>query len=417
MQNQICVIIGASHGGVNLAFSLRREGWEGRILLIDADPSLPYHRPPLSKTFLTSGEEVEKFSLKPVEAYQKEKIDLLLGQVVLKIDKQLKQITLDNSEIISYDKLILATGARALIPSIKGINTASNVFPLRTAKDVINIKSAINRAKNKKVVVIGGGYIGLEIAASLRKLEAEVTLLERDNRILSRVTSPELSTFFDGLHKSKGVHIHTSDEVVEIEQAQDENVIICKDGNRYFADVIIIGVGIVLNTELAEAAGLCINNGIVVNEYCQTSDEHIWAIGDCTNHFSPHYQRNIRLESVQNAVDQAKVTAKAINGKKEVYNAIPWFWSDQYDIKLQMVGLSDGYSEVLLRNESINKFSLWYFKGNELLAVHAINNAKAYVLGTKAIKEHSSINKEKLVNSEFEIKEAITSAGTQSMVS
>lgn len=405
-EDQICVVIGASHAGVHLAFALRNEGWLGRIILYDNDPELPYHRPPLSKAYLTSDGGIEKFHLKPAESYEKERIELRLGKTVASINRSEKCIRLNDDTIQSYDKLVLATGARPLIPPIKGIENAKNIFPLRTAHDVNNIRSFLQNCEKKQVVVIGGGYIGLEIAASLKKLDAQVTILEREERILARVTAPEMSAFFQNLHTQHGVNVFTNKNVASIEVVNGLNKVHCTDGSVFEAEMIIVGVGIRVNTELAQAIGLTIENGIKVDAAARTSDENIFAIGDCTAHFNPHYGRFVRLESVQNAVDQAKIAAAAICEKSPIYNTIPWFWSDQYDIKLQMVGLSTGYDHIILRKEEGEgeKFSIWYFQGDELLAVDGVNNAKAYVLGTKFIKDRAKINKENLVNATMPLK-------------
>lgn len=405
-ENKICVIVGASHGGVTAAFALRKEGWSGQIILYDADPELPYHRPPLSKAFLTSEGGIENYSLKPAHSYEKDKIELRLGVRVASIDREAKTIFLENGSSQKYGNLILATGARPLMPPIPGLATAQNTFPLRTAQNVENIRRTLERSATKKVVIIGGGYIGLEIAASLKKLGAGVTVLERETRLLARVTAPEMSVFFRELHERRGVVIHTAKNVISIENQSEKSNIHCSDGSIYEAELLIIGVGITLNDELAGATNMTVTNGIRVSKTTQTSDEAIYAIGDVTNYFSPHYQRFVRLESVQNAVDQAKVAAANICGKETVYDAIPWFWSDQFDVKLQMVGLSAGYDEVAIRTEEGDglKISAWYFKGDELVAVDAVNNAKAYVLGTKFIKDNTAINKANLVDAALLLK-------------
>lgn len=403
---RVCVVIGASHAGVNFAFALRKEGWEGQIILYDGDPNLPYHRPPLSKAYLTTDDEIEKHSLKSPLSYEKENITLRLGILVSSINKAERLVTLIDGTTQVYDKLVIATGARPIIPPIPGIDTATKLFPLRTAKDVNDIRSAMQTETNKKVVIIGGGYIGLEIAASMKKLGASVTVLEREERVLARVTAPEMSTFFQELHAKNGVDVLTSKNVVSIETSNGLNTITCQDGSKYEAAVIVVGVGIRVNLELAKEIGLEIENGIKVAATTQTSDPNIYAIGDCSYHHNPHYHRFVRLECVQNAVDQAKVAAADICGKNPTYDTIPWFWSDQYDVKLQMVGLSDGYDELIIREEEgeATKFSAWYFKGDQLLAVDGVNNAKAYVIGTKFIKESVKVDKAKLADPTIEFK-------------
>lgn len=405
---RICVVLGASHAGVNFAFSLRREGWDGEILLFDSDPELPYHRPPLSKTYLTNGDTIEKNLLKPEESYKKEGITLRLGTTVSTINKEAHTIILEDGDVQPYDKLVIATGARPIIPPIPGIDTSKNVFPIRTAKDIADIRSALDQSKDKRIVIVGGGYIGLEAAASLKKAGADVTVLEREERVLARVTAPEMSNFFKELHTENEVPILTAKDVKAIETQRGYNEVLCTDGSRYIADILILGCGIRVNQELAKEAGLGIENGIRVNSMARTNDKDIYAIGDCTFHYNPHYDRFIRLECVQNAVDQAKVAAAAICGKEPIYDTIPWFWSDQYDVKLQMVGLSEGYDRALVRKEvnRDNCFSIWYFKGDTLLAVDAVNNAKAYVYGTKFIKSGEKIDTSKLLDSSIEFKPA-----------
>ncbi len=406
--SKVCVVIGASHAGVNFVFALRKEGWQGAIHLFDADPEMPYHRPPLSKACLSNQDNFDKNLLKSADSYAKENIALHLGVRIIAIDAVDKTITLHDDSKQPYDVLVLATGARPFIPPIAGLDTATHVFAMRTAQDSINIRNAVNANNHLQVVVIGGGYIGLETAASLRKLGAEVTVLEREERILGRVTTPDMSAFFQTLHAGHGVNVFCGKDVQAIVASGDSNEVLCSDGTRYPAAMIVIGVGIRVNTELAAMAGLEIDNGIRVNAEAQTSNPDIYAIGDCSHHYNPHYDRFIRLECVQNAVDQAKVAAASICGKSSLYDTLPWFWSDQYDVKLQMVGLSSGYNQALVRREDGDdtRFSVWYFKDDELLAVDAVNNARAYMLGTKLIKEKKKIDKAKLVDSSLELKPA-----------
>ena len=398
-QNKVCIVIGASHAGVNFAFALRREGWEGEITLYDSDLEFPYHRPPLSKAYLTSEEGTEQSLLFPKENYKTDNIILKLGIAVKTINREEKTIILNNGSLQHYDKLVIATGARPFIPPIQGIHLASNVFPMRTSADALNIRKTINNSIKKRAVIIGGGYIGLETAASLKKLGAHVTILEREERVLARVTAPVMSDFFTKLHQNNSVEILTNKNVVSIENKENYSVVICDDGTKLDADLIVVGVGIKVNTELAQNSGIIIENGIKVDETARTNDTNIYAIGDCTYHFNPHYKCYLRLESVQNAVDQAKTAAKAICGEDVIYDTIPWFWSDQFNVKLQMVGLSKGYNNIIIRNEEAeNSFSTWYFKDDELLAVDAVNYAKAFVLGTKFIKSKQKLDQTKLAD-------------------
>lgn len=402
LENQTCIIVGASHGGVSAAFALRKEGWLGKIIMIDADPALPYHRPPLSKAYLLDCESTQPAILKPKNSYEKAKIELKLGETVETLDNKNNEVSLTTGETLRFDRLIIATGASAFIPPINGLEHASNIYTLRTAADVLKIKKAFNELRLKRVVIIGGGYIGLETAASLKKLGGDVSVLEREDRLLARVTSTEMSDFFNELHTSNGVDIRTSQNVVELSSTDNVTKVTCEDTSTFEADIVIIGVGVRVNQTLAVQANIECDNGIKVNNACQTSAQHIYAIGDCSYHYNTHYNRWMRLESVQNAVDQGKVAAANICEKTTSYNTIPWFWSDQFDIKLQMVGLSAGYTEQIIRKEpeDKNKFSVWYFKGDELLSVDAVNHAKAYVLATKLLKQKANIDKQALLNSE-----------------
>mgnify|MGYP005990512599 CR=1 FL=1 len=404
--NKVGAVIGASHAGINFAFNLRKEGWQGKIILFDADPEFPYHRPPLSKAYLNSDKGTEHSLLFPKESYESNAVTLKLGVKVNSINREQKSITINDGTEQVYDKLVIATGARPFIPPIKGIKQVTNLYPMRTAEDAVHIRNAFNNSDKKRVVVIGGGYIGLETAASLKKLGAKVVVLEREERVLARVTAPVVSEFFTEFHKKNGVQILTSKNVNAIEKTENYNLALCDDASSFKADVIVVGVGIRVNTELAQEADLTIESGIKVDATAKTNDDNIYSVGDCTYHYNPHYKTNVRLESVQNAVDQSKVAAKSICGQDVVYDTIPWFWSDQFDIKLQMVGLSNGYNEVIVRQENTDKtsFSVWYFKDDELLSVDAINNARAYMLGTRLIKGKQKINKTKLVDTSIPIK-------------
>ena len=396
-----CLIVGASHAGVNLAFLLRRQGWAGEIALFDRDPELPYHRPPLSKGFLSGDTSVEESSLKNKESYEQANIKLHLGVTVESISPTKQALRLISGETHVYDRLVLATGASAFLPPIPGLKDNDKIFTLRTAADARHIRQAYQGADGKRVVVIGGGYIGLEAAASLRKLGGEVTVLEREDRVLARVTSPEMSAFFTELHTGRGVTIATGHQVTAITTEKNHVMVTCDKGIHYPADLVIVGVGVTVNSSLAVAANLQTANGISVNERMQTSDQKIYAIGDCTNFYHPVYGRELRLESVQNAIDQAKVTAANLCGTAAAYDAIPWFWSDQYDVKLQMCGLSTGYNRLVMRREADadeHQRSYWYFADDRLLAVDAVNSARAYMLGMKLLKEGKSPDPEKLAD-------------------
>ncbi len=394
-----CIIVGASHAGVQLAFALRTAGWNGDIVLYDRDPLLPYQRPPLSKTALSGEGTMKLMPLKPEQAYTKAEIDLRLGCSVCAVNTAEQSVTDDGGRKTYYSHLVLATGARAIVPPIQGSERAKNLFTLRDGQDVNRIRQTFNPLQSSRVVIIGAGYIGLETAASLKKMGAEVTVLEREPRVLARVTSPEMSAFFTELHRNHGVHIACSKNVTAINEREGVQQVCCADGSAYTADMIIVGVGVHVRQELAKQCGLRVHNGVVTDSQCRSSVPNIFAIGDCSLHPNAQYQRFVRLESVQNAVDQAKVVAETLAGRCARYEAIPWFWSDQYDIKLQIVGLADGYDRVFFRDESEGNtpsFSYWYFRGMQLLAVDAVNNAKAYVVGTKLLKSNAEVNLSRL---------------------
>ncbi|WP_236973433.1 FAD-dependent oxidoreductase [Maribacter sp. 6B07] len=406
--NLNCVIIGASHAGANCAMELRKQGWQGNIYLIDTDAHLPYHRPPLSKEYLSKEEEgATKFKpLFALERYQEEEITLQFGLKVTKVIKKLKSVILSNGETIRYDKLVIATGASANVPPIEGIESCRKVSVLRSAKDAIQIQQDFKTSTNKEVVIIGGGYIGLETAASLRKLGGNITVLEREERILARVAPIALADYFQELHTANGVKIHTGTSAIKIKETDTAIEIQCNNGNVFTADVLIVGTGVKPNTFVAEEIGAEINNGIKVDENLQTTVEDVYAIGDVAQFYHPTYKEWMRLESVQNAVDQAKIVASNIVGNTQNYNAIPWFWSDQYHVKLQMVGLSKGFTHMVKRTEAdkIDCFSIWYFKNDALIAVDAVNNGKAFVLGGKFIQNKILVDPLKIADNTIPFK-------------
>ena len=398
-----CVIVGASHAGISVAFALRQFGWKGNIDVFDALSCFPHQKPPLSKDFLNGSIDESMLKLRAPKAYEKARVTLHLGERVLGINRTEKTVATENGKW-EYNKLILATGAEALIPPIKGIKEATNLFTIRHLPDSENLKSCLDdfgkNSKNPKVVIIGAGYIGLEAAASLRKMGAEVTIIERESRVLQRVTAPILSEYFTTLHETNGVEIITSKTVASIATKDGQQSVVCEDGTAYIADIVIVGVGIKINQSLAADAGLRVDDGIYVNDQCQTSDENIYAIGDCSNHLSAIYQRTVRLESVQNAMDQANVVAMHLTGKEVVYDKVPWFWSDQYDRKLQIVGLLNGYNDIVVREDKndTKSISVWYFDGDDLLAVDAINQPKSYSIGIRILTQNLKVDKSALAS-------------------
>lgn len=375
-----CIIVGASHAAAQLAPSLRQEGWQGRIIIIGDEPHAPYHRPPLSKTFLSGEKTLEQLHIRPLAAYDKIDAEFKLGLRVETIDRENKTVQLDNGEQLSYEKLALCTGSRPRQIPLSGADL-KGVHYLRTVADIEGIRHDLeNSVTPAKVVIIGGGYIGLETAAALNKLGVKVTVLEMMERILQRVTAPAISEFYHQVHSDAGVDIKTSIGVDKLCGEDKVTAVQCNNGLLIDADVVIIGAGIVPNIELAEDAGLEIDNGIAVDAFAQTSDPDIVAAGDCSSYPHRLIGRRVRLESVPNATEQAKTAAASICNKQLENHTHPWFWSDQYDIKLQIAGFNAGYDSVLVRGDQQSRcFSVWYFKGEQLLAVDCINNAKEFM--------------------------------------
>jgi len=400
------IIIGASHTASQACVSLRQGGWSGDITIIGDETFPPYHRPPLSKDFLLGNRSIEDILIRPIESYTEAGITLRLGMRVAKINRPDKTITLENGESLNYSKLIIATGARIRPLPIPGAEL-ENVFYLRDSADVDAIKAKSQSGKN--VVVIGGGYIGLETAASLRKIGLNVTILEAMDRILQRVTSPELSDFFRRVHSEEGTDIFESTMASKITQDSEQLIVHTKCDKTFAADFVVIGIGVIPNTELASAAGLDVSNGIHINEYCQTNDPDIYAAGDVSWHYNPIYKRHIRLESVPNTTEQAKVSANHINGKSLAHSALPWFWSDQYDVKLQIAGLNTGYTDIIARGDlkTGREFALFYFNGTALLAVDAVNSPQSFMMGKMTLTKGKTLDKTLLADLDAPLKSAL----------
>ncbi len=382
------VIIGASHAAAEAISSLRKHGWTGSISLIGDEPQLPYQRPPLSKAYFNGDVAEDKLALKKPDFYTNSEVQLHLGRRAEKIDREQQTVTLDNGDAIAYDKIIMATGTRPRILNIDGAATAPVKY-LRTIADVDDISGGLN--SESKLLILGAGYIGLEIAASAIKKCSSVTVLEAQDRVLARVTSPEVSEFYQALHASNGVDIRLGSGLEKFEKQEDEKgqsqyVAVLSDGERLEFDCAVIGIGVIPNTELAEEAGLSCENGVVVNEFTQTNDPNIYAVGDCSNHPNFIYDKRIRLESVPNAVAQAKTAAASICGKDLAYNQLPWFWSDQYDVKLQTAGLFSDYDEVSVSGDvDGRKFTVSYFKDKKLIAMDALNSPADFMKAKKRI--------------------------------
>jgi 3-phenylpropionate/trans-cinnamate dioxygenase ferredoxin reductase component len=384
-------IVGGGHAGGELAFSLRQQGCAAPITIVSDEAYLPYQRPPLSKAYL-KGEVVDSSALylRQQAAFEKANIAVLSSRRVERIDRTAKRLTLDDGREVTYSKLALTTGGRArhmTITQAPQAERAKNFHYLRTIDDVIAIRERF--AADQRLVIVGGGYVGLEVAASAIARDLKVTVLEALPRVLARVTAPAMSEFYERVHRNAGVDLRTSVEVTGLDFNAAGDLVTgvhCTGGVLLPADLVIVGIGQLPNTEVAQAAGLEVDNGIVVDEYAVTSDPDIVAAGDCTNHPSVFCGRRIRLESVPNAVEQARVAAATLAGKPRTYDAVPWFWSDQYDLKLQMTGLSHGYDQFVLRGSMNNKsFTAFYLKNGRLIACDAVNRAQEFMVAKRMV--------------------------------
>ena len=391
------VIIGAGQAGAQAAQSLRQSGFQGNILLIGEEPVLPYQRPPLSKAYLKGDMAEERLYLRPRDFYDKNEISVRLDDRVETIDRTAQRIVTQQGEQFSYDQLLLATGAPPRRLTIPGANL-TGVHYLRTLSDSDNLREILS--VNGRVLIIGAGYIGLEVAAVTRALGCQVSVIEIADRVLARVACMPVSRFFEDRHKKEGVDFRFG---VGVEALLGENGRVCavqlSDGSRLDCAAVLVGIGAVPATDLAVSCGLNIDNGIVVDEYARTSDPNIWAAGDCANFPSQLYQRRMRLESVPNAIEQAKIAGVNMTGANKIYEDLPWFWSDQYDVKLQTIGLGQGADEIIERRDPKNGgYSVWQFLGEQLLCVDAINEPGAFATGRKVITSHVHIDKNALAD-------------------
>jgi 3-phenylpropionate/trans-cinnamate dioxygenase ferredoxin reductase subunit len=403
--NETMVIIGGGQAGAQAVDSLRREGFQGRLVLISEESELPYQRPPLSKKFLSGELGTERLWFRHQGFYDEHRAELLLGAKAARIDRVARRVWLADGRDCAYDRLLLCLGATSRRLSCGGAEL-EGVHYLRGLNDAIRLKEAIR--PGARVVIVGGGYIGLETAATCRKLGCEVTVLEMGDRIMNRVVAPRVSEYFTAEHAAHGVSIVCAARVAALEGGRSVERVVCEDGSVYAADLVVVGVGAVPETRLASDAGLACENGIVVDECCRTSDPAIFAAGDCTNHPSPHYGRRLRLESVDNAFEQAKAAAQNMRGHAVVHDRIPWFWSDQFDNKLLIVGLSFGFDRLVLRGDPATRsFSVCYLSGHELLAVEAVNHAKDYMAARKLIAERVPLDPEKVRDPAIALKDAI----------
>ena len=400
------VILGAGHAGGTAAALLRQYGHEGPITLVGEEPIPPYQRPPLSKAWLKGEADADSLALKPLEFYAEHGIDFRPNTQAVGLAREAKQVTLSTGEVVTYDFLIIATGARAIKLPVEGAHL-DGLLELRTAADAEILKATIG--PGKRLAVIGGGYIGLEAAAVLSKLGKRVTLLEALPRVLARVAGEDLSRFYEAEHRAHGVDLRTGMAVEGIEGEGRVSGVKLADGTVIPADVVIVGIGIIPSIGVLIAAGAAGGNGVDVDDQCRTNLPHVFAIGDCAAHSNSFADGAvIRLESVQNANDMATVAAKIITGQEASYGATPWFWSNQYDLKLQTVGLSTGHDATVLRGDpAARSFSVIYLKGGKVIALDSVNCAKDFAQGRKLVEQRVAADPAALADTAIPLKDLI----------
>jgi 3-phenylpropionate/trans-cinnamate dioxygenase ferredoxin reductase subunit len=403
------VIIGGGHAAAQLAPSLRQLGWQGDITLVCDEPVLPYQRPPLSKAYLLGQVTAEQLLIKQASAYEKAGVNVKLGVRAERVDRATQQVHLSTGEVLGYTGLALTLGARVRRLDVPGA-TLPGVHHLRSLADVDGIQASLAAGGARHAVIVGGGYIGLETAAVLRKLGVAVTVLEAQPRLLQRVTTEEVAGFYHRVHSEEGVTILCNKTVRSILGTQGVEGVVCEDGAVIEADLVVVGIGVLPHTALAAAAGLETAQGIVVNAHAQTSDPAIVAAGDCTEFFSEAHGRHLRLESVPHAMAQASCAAATLCGQRRPYVAQPWFWSDQYDIKLQMAGLSQGHDQAVIRGDlhQGRSFSVFYLRAGRLLAADCINRPKEFMGAKKLLAADLVLSPDRLADESQDLSQLLT---------
>lgn len=384
MQDTI-IIIGGGQAGAQVAQSLRQAGHEGAIRLIGEESYPPYQRPPLSKKFLAGEIGPDSLWIRPPAFYGTQNIDFIPDSRVVSVDTKANRVELANGNTISFDRLVLATGTSARSLPVDGADL-DGVVSLRSITDVDAIRTRLQAASS--LVIVGAGYIGLEVAAVARMMGKSVTVIEAQDRAMKRVVSPQISSFYEELHRSKGVQLRFDTPLEGFEGDGSVTGVRIGGGDVLAADLVLVAVGAAPNEGLATDCGIETDNGIIVDGGGQTSIETVYAAGDCTRFYSSRYGRSVRMESVQNAIDQAKAVAQAMTGEDIDYDPLPWFWSDQYDVKLQIAGLSDGYDDtVMVGDPGKQKFYVAYLRKGQLIAVDSINSPRSHMMARRAIGE------------------------------
>ena len=405
MKRHDVVIVGTGHGGSQAAIALRQNGFDGSVLLLGRDRAPPYERPPLSKEYLAGEKSFERLLIRPEGFWQERGIELALGQSVTRIDPEAREVQTSSGETYAYGKLIWAAGGDARRLSCPG-GHLDGVHSVRDKRDVDALLAQIEGGA-RRFVVVGGGYIGMEAAAVLRKLECEVVLVEAEDRVLSRVAGEELSRFYEDEHRRHGVDIRLGTGVDRLLGETGVTGVLLEDGEEIACDGVVVGIGIVPSVGPLISAGAAGANGVEVSDTCHTSLDKIYAIGDCAAHANIWADNNVvRVESVQNAHDMAATVARAICGDPQPYTAFPWFWSNQYDLRLQTAGLNVGYDETVLRgNPTERSFSVVYLREGRVVAVDAVNRTKDYVQGRKLVEARPIVAPELLADTDAPLKE------------
>ncbi len=397
-------IVGAGQAGLQAVQSLRQAGFDGRLTLIGDELRAPYQRPPLSKAYLSNEIGADRLELKPEAFFAENDVTCLFGIGVQALEARDNRLSLTDGSTLKYDMVLLATGSRPRALPVEG-SDLDGVLTLRTVADVDAMRPFIQG--DRRAVIIGAGYIGLEVAASLRKLGLEVTVLEAFDRVMARATSEVVSHHYQAMHRKHGVELALGAQVQRIEKAS-EGLRVHTNLETHGADLVLVGIGAQPNQQLAEAAGLAVDNGIVVDAMCRTETPNIFAAGDCCSFPSSRYGRSIRLESVQNAIDQAKAAASSMLGKGETYDPVPWFWSDQYDAKLQIAGLSQDADEQILRGDvEAGAFSVAYVKQDRLIAIDAVNVPKDYMMARRIAPTDHVVDRSALADPTIPIAKAV----------
>jgi len=402
------VVVGGGQAAVQLIEVARHKGFEGRITLVSEEPLLPYQRPPLSKQYLMGTCGPDWLLYRPERFYERYAVDLRLGRRVVAIDRRAGRVTLADGGLLGYEKLALATGARSRRLAVPG-SEGGRVWHIRTRADVDGLRSQLRSAR--KVVIIGGGFIGLETAAVLSQTGVEITLLVAGSQLIPRVVGADMMEFLMDQHRQHGVRIELHAVVTALEQGREGGFAVCLgDGRRFEADLVLAGIGALPNVELAQEAGLDCDDGIVVDELARTSDPAIVAAGDCTNHPNGLIRRRLRLETVHNAVEQGRTAGATIAGIELPYVQTPWVWSDQYQLRLQSVGIADGYDQTVWRGDAgAGRFSLFYFRAGELLAVNCINQPLVFGAVRRLLNERIALAPAEAADAGFDLSRRLPS--------